>query len=288
MFHCFRHLVTIGGPHIGCGLHHRAPALAPRRLRPTHVHRRRAVSSRTLIQINILDRRLATAFLYSPQLRKSPMSPGIPPGNSGTRAASRKPCGLRSRSHRTHMSDASPHNVAGQLSSPKNSFPRALPLGVPGASDRASFRPKRDGQPAVPPRDAVPPRQHGDLPPDAGFFARVIRHKLPKICRHRCGSSGSSGGRARFARSWLWSIRCSSQPMAPVRPPVSVSYLSPSASALTRSARLTMPTIRPSRSTGTRFIRWAVSSRAIVSISASSATVTTGVVMTSRARRSGP
>ena len=62
-------------------------------------------------------------FLYSPQLRKSPMSPGIPPGNSMTRAASRKPCGLRSRSHRTHMSDASPRNVAGQLGSPKNSFP---------------------------------------------------------------------------------------------------------------------------------------------------------------------
>jgi len=128
---------------------------------------------------------------------------------------------------------------------PRTPFPRALPLGVPGASDCASFRPKRDGQSAVPPRYAVPPRQHGDLPPDAGFFTRVICHKLPKICRHRGGSSGSSCGRARFARSWLWSIRCSSQPMAPVRPPVSVSYLSPSASALTRSARLTMPTIRP-------------------------------------------
>ena len=118
MFHCFRHLVTIGGPHIGCGLHHRAPALAPRGLRPTHVHRRRAVSSRALIQINILNRRLATAFLYSPQLRKSPMSPGIPPGNSRTRAASRKPCGLRSRSHRTYISDASLRNDAGQLGSP--------------------------------------------------------------------------------------------------------------------------------------------------------------------------
>ena len=75
---------------------------------------------------------------------------------------------------------------------PRTPFPRFLPLGVPGASDRASFRPKRDGQSAVPPRDAVAPRQHGDRPPDAGFFTRVIRHKLPKICRHRSGSSGSS------------------------------------------------------------------------------------------------
>ena len=59
------------------------------------------------------------------------------------------------------------------------------------------------------------------------------------------------------------------------------------ASAWTRSARLTMPTIRPSRSTGTRLMRWAVSSRAIASISVSSPTVTIGAVMTSRARRSG-
>ena len=186
-------------------------------------------------------------FLYSPQLRKSPMLRGIPPGNSRTRAPSRKraasgpvPTGHRFRMPRRTML---PVNWV----FPRTPFPRALPLGVPGASDCASFRPKRDGQSAVPPRYAVPP-QHGDLPPDAGFFARVIRHKLPKIYRHRWESSGSSGGqagRARSARSWLWSIRSSSQPIAPVRPPVSVSYLSPSASALTRSARLTMPTIRP-------------------------------------------
>ena len=143
MFHCFRHLVTVGGPHIGCRLHHRAPALGPRRLRPTHVHRRRAVSSRTLIQINILDRRLATAFLYSPQLRKSPMSPGIPPGNSRTRAASRKPCGLRSRSHRRYMSDASPRNVAGQLGEPALTARPASPHSWLGKrSSKNSFSPR--------------------------------------------------------------------------------------------------------------------------------------------------
>ena len=59
------------------------------------------------------------------------------------------------------------------------------------------------------------------------------------------------------------------------------------ASARSRSARLTMPTILPSRTTGTRLMRWVTSRRAISAASAVSSTVTTGAAMTSRAVCSG-
>src|SRR5271157_4260580 len=59
------------------------------------------------------------------------------------------------------------------------------------------------------------------------------------------------------------------------------------AKARNRSARLTMPIIRPSRTTGTRLMRWAARRRAISSTSVSSPTVTTGADMMSRAVRSG-
>src|SRR3984893_8106320 len=71
-------------------------------------------------------------------------------------------------------------------------------------------------------------------------------------------------------------------------PPPSRAGLSVSSPRVrTSSARLPMPTISPSRTTGTRFMPCVVRSRAISPTSVSSPTVTTGLTMTSRTRRSG-
>ena len=112
---------------------------------------------------------------------------------------------------------------------------------------------------------------------------------MPSAWMSSAGGGGASGpgclSECRRLRK-----RSSSPAIAAASDPASLAAagLGPSAArARTRSARLTTPTIRPSWSTGTRLMRCAVSSRAISPISVSSPTVTTGLVMTSRAVRPG-
>ena len=247
--------------------------------------------------------------------RNSPMSPGIPPGNSKTTAApSWTPCAFRSRStpvieSRSPRCATSSANWArpeltarqhrctagfGKRSS-MNPFRRVLPPGALRATDSASFRRRYGDRSASATREVAAPRQIGAALRSAEPAAFVIRHYLrenpPPLAPfrripRRLGRPGMFRSVPSMQKPPL-DLGNSIARIPPLRPPLPFGYNLVSASARTRSARLTMPTTRPSRNTGTRLMRCAVSSRATSSISVSSPTVITGAVMTSRARRSG-
>jgi hypothetical protein len=95
------------------------------------------------------------------------------------------------------------------------------------------------------------------------FLTLTIRCELAEICcRHshfvgfprRLGGSNALYFLLTLKKALFTSSDSVSQQSGPV-PALPVSSCYASAKARTRSARLTMPTIRPSRSTGTRFMR---------------------------------